>query len=185
LVLPVPVLLLPVLLARKRKQVLVLVQVQVLAQVLVQVLAQVLVQVPVQVPIDKRIFRHQKQDCRAAAEVCDCHPYCIQARYCYLLWVGQDFLCLSAFCSVHLAYLQDSSPLVLVVVVLLVVGAGVGAGVGAAGPGRQQLGPNGLSGAGHKRRRHGTNEIRKATNGSSGERGRKDKNGETGDDKCR
>jgi hypothetical protein len=38
-----------------------------------------------------------------------------------------------------------------------------------------QLGPNGLSGAGHKRRRHGTNDIGKATN----------EDGETGDDKCR
>jgi hypothetical protein len=35
--------------------------------------------------------------------------------------------------------------------------------------GPEQLGPNGLSGAGHKRRRHGTNDIGKATNGSSGE----------------
>jgi hypothetical protein len=35
--------------------------------------------------------------------------------------------------------------------------------------GSGQLGPNGLSGAGHKRRRHGTNDIGKATNGSSGE----------------
>jgi hypothetical protein len=33
----------------------------------------------------------------------------------------------------------------------------------------EQLGPNGLRGAGHKRRRHGTNDIGKATNGSSGE----------------
>ena len=31
--------------------------------------------------------------------------------------------------------------------------------------GSEQLGPNGLSGAGHKRRRHGTNDIGKATNG--------------------
>jgi hypothetical protein len=35
--------------------------------------------------------------------------------------------------------------------------------------GWEQLDPNGLSGAGHKRRRHGTNDIGKATNGSSGE----------------
>jgi hypothetical protein len=35
--------------------------------------------------------------------------------------------------------------------------------------GSEQLGPNGLSGAGHKRRQHGTNDIGKATNGSSGE----------------
>jgi hypothetical protein len=48
--------------------------------------------------------------------------------------------------------------------------------------GSGQLGPNGISGAGHKRRRHGTNNIRKATNGSSGE-AQEDKNGETGDDK--
>jgi hypothetical protein len=39
--------------------------------------------------------------------------------------------------------------------------------------GSEQLGPNGLSGAGHTRGRHGTNDIGKATNGSSG--------GETGD----
>jgi hypothetical protein len=38
--------------------------------------------------------------------------------------------------------------------------------------GSGQLGPNGLSGAGHKRRRHGTNDIGKATNGSSGEAGK-------------
>ena len=38
--------------------------------------------------------------------------------------------------------------------------------------GSEQLGPNGLSGAGHKRRRHGTNDIGKATNGSSGEAGK-------------
>jgi hypothetical protein len=50
--------------------------------------------------------------------------------------------------------------------------------------GSEQLGPNGLSGAGHKRRRHGTNDIGKATNGSSGE-AEKTKKGETGDDKCR
>jgi hypothetical protein len=35
--------------------------------------------------------------------------------------------------------------------------------------GSEQLGPNGLSGAGHKRRRHETNDIGNATNGSSGE----------------
>jgi hypothetical protein len=35
-----------------------------------------------------------------------------------------------------------------------------------------QLDPNGLSGAGHKRRQHGTNDIGKATNGSSGEAGK-------------
>jgi hypothetical protein len=35
--------------------------------------------------------------------------------------------------------------------------------------GSEQLGPNGLSGAGHKRRRHRTNDIGKATNGNSGE----------------
>jgi hypothetical protein len=35
------------------------------------------------------------------------------------------------------------------------------------------------------RRRHGTNDIGKATNGSSGARGRKYKNDETGYDKCR
>jgi hypothetical protein len=39
--------------------------------------------------------------------------------------------------------------------------------------GSGQLGPNGLSGAGHKRRRQGTNDIGKATNGSSGEAGKK------------
>jgi hypothetical protein len=38
--------------------------------------------------------------------------------------------------------------------------------------GSGQLGPNGLSGAGHKRRRHGINDIGKATNGSSGETGK-------------
>jgi hypothetical protein len=38
--------------------------------------------------------------------------------------------------------------------------------------GSGQLGPNGISGAGHKRRRHGTNGIGKATNGSSGEAGK-------------
>jgi hypothetical protein len=36
--------------------------------------------------------------------------------------------------------------------------------------GSEQL--NGLSGAGHKRRRHGTNDIGKATNGSRGEAGK-------------
>jgi hypothetical protein len=35
--------------------------------------------------------------------------------------------------------------------------------------GSEQLGSNGLSGAGHTRRRHVTNDIGKATNGSSGE----------------
>jgi hypothetical protein len=35
--------------------------------------------------------------------------------------------------------------------------------------GSGQLGPNGLSGAGHKRRRQGANDIGKATSGSSGE----------------
>jgi hypothetical protein len=38
--------------------------------------------------------------------------------------------------------------------------------------GSGELGPNGLSGAGHKRRRHGTDDIGKATNGSSGEAGK-------------
>jgi hypothetical protein len=38
--------------------------------------------------------------------------------------------------------------------------------------GSGQLGPNGLSGAGYKRRRHGTDDIGKATNGSSGEAGK-------------
>jgi hypothetical protein len=35
--------------------------------------------------------------------------------------------------------------------------------------GSEHLEPNGLIGAGHKRRRHGANDIGKATNGSSGE----------------
>jgi hypothetical protein len=35
--------------------------------------------------------------------------------------------------------------------------------------GSEQLGQNGISGAGHKRRRHETNDIGNATNGSSGE----------------
>ena len=35
--------------------------------------------------------------------------------------------------------------------------------------GSEQLGPNGLSGAGHKQRRHGTNDIGNTANGSSGE----------------
>jgi hypothetical protein len=43
--------------------------------------------------------------------------------------------------------------------------------------GSGQLGPNGLSGAGHKRRRHGTNAIGKATSDERQQRrGRKDKN---------
>jgi hypothetical protein len=33
--------------------------------------------------------------------------------------------------------------------------------------GSEQLGPNGLSGAGHNRKRHETNDIGNATNGSS------------------
>jgi hypothetical protein len=49
--------------------------------------------------------------------------------------------------------------------------------------GSEQLGPNGLSGAGHKRRRHETNDIGNTTNGSSGE-AEKTKKGETGDDKA-
>ena len=37
----------------------------------------------------------------------------------------------------------------------------------------EQLGPNGLSGAGHKRRRQGTSDIGKATNGNNEEAGKK------------
>jgi hypothetical protein len=47
--------------------------------------------------------------------------------------------------------------------------------------GSERLGPNGLSGAGHTRRRHGTNDIGNATNGSSGEAEKTHTKSETGD----
>jgi hypothetical protein len=49
--------------------------------------------------------------------------------------------------------------------------------------GSEQLGPNGLSGAGHKRRRHETNERHRKCDERQQRRGTKDEKGETGDDK--
>jgi hypothetical protein len=54
-----------------------------------------LVQVPA-VPAEKRVLRHQKQNCRSSAEVCDCHLY-------GTLFVGQELSCLPGFSCWNLA----------------------------------------------------------------------------------